>query len=255
MCRRAIVAAAVWLCLAAVAAAADMPRPPCAGETVPAYPMAGEPPAVQTWFADELGADWTPDACLGWTGGPGIAVVALAGRFEEGRGMAAILSRIGAVSAYRGIQYWSVSRDIWRPLFAETWALARPERESRRGDFSAAELEPGSQLFIWQRSNEPYSGGIYRITLQASDLQRLYVDEVNIEPLTFLGMTAIPIAGQQVRLWIEAEASGHYRYYALSRLSGNLPFGLPRASAINRAVALFRYAAGMATDREPRAAR
>ena len=46
--------------LASAAAAAPSPVPPCGAETVPAYPGVGEPPAVQVWFGDDDGADWTP---------------------------------------------------------------------------------------------------------------------------------------------------------------------------------------------------
>ncbi len=251
---RTTAALAAWCWLAAMAQAADGPQPPCAGEALPAYPPAGQPPVARAWFAEELGEAWMPDACLGWPGGAGLVVVALAGRFAEDQGMAAIQRRLGAISAQNGILYWSATRQVWRPLFAETWALSGPDRERRRGDFPPEQLTPGSELFVWQKPSDPYSGGVYRLSLIASSGQQLELAEVNVTPQTFLGMTVFPVGGQQARLWIEAEVPGRYRYYAISRLSGTLPFGLPRASAINRAVALFRYAAGIATDLEPPAA-
>lgn len=248
----AVVLLAAWA--AAGPAAAEPPRPPCAGPPSPDYPPAGAPPAVGAWFADELGETWRPDACLGWAGGSGLALVALAGRFDDPGGLAAVQARLGAFSQHTAILYWSVSRQTWRPLFAESWALAGADRDSRRGDFAPADMTPGSLLHFWQKPNEPQGGAVYRIAVVAADGRRLEAAETNLTPLTFLGLPLIPVDGQEARLWIEAEAPGRFRYYALSRLSGRLPFGLARASLVNRAVALFRHAAGVPTDREPPAA-
>jgi len=254
--RRRAFAAAILLsgCWLAEATGAESPRPPCAGPPSPDYPPVGAPPAVGAWFANELGETWRPDACLGWADGSGLALVALAGRFDEPGGLPAVEARLGAISRHDTILYWSASRQSWRPLFAESWALAGPEREGRRGDFAPAEMTPGSRLHFWQKPNEPQGGAVYRITVLAADGQRLDAAETNLTPLTFLGRALIPIDGQQARLWIEAEVPGRFRYFALSRLSGRLPFGLAHASLVNRAVALFRHAAGIPTDREPPAA-
>jgi hypothetical protein len=64
----------------------------------------------------------------------------------------------------------------------------------------------------------------------------------------------VPQGGEQAHLWIDAEAPGRYRYYTVTRLTGKLPFGVTGASMINRAVALYRYIAGIPTDLEPPAA-
>ena len=252
MMRNAIAAFALcWLSLPGLPGAAEAPQTPCSGEPAPAYPPVGNSPVIDVWLEHDLDGGWTPDRCLGWSAGSGLAIAALAGSFTEAGGMPAVLSRLAAISAQTGIIYWSDSRQNWRPLFSESWALSGPAREGHRNDFAPAEVAAGNSLYFWQRANELYGGAVYRLEVKASDGQHLEAAETNITPITLFGIELVPADGQQAHFWIEAESPDHYRYYAISRLTGDIPFGVTRVSMINRIVAMFRYAAGIPTDQLP----
>ena len=51
-------------------------------------------------------------ACLGWSG-PSKLVVAEASRFHSATDVFALLADLGT---WPGIRYWSVSKQVWRPL-------------------------------------------------------------------------------------------------------------------------------------------
>ena len=88
---------------------------------------AGAPPHVQVWHASELPADWRPPACAGWDGLRFDQLVGLAGRLPSSLGAADLLARLGAISAWTGIRYWSVTRGTCRALIAAAHALTGPE--------------------------------------------------------------------------------------------------------------------------------
>src|SRR5690348_3874370 len=43
------------------------PQPPCGKEPVPSYPPLTDAAVVKSWSKSELGYDWKPPACTGWT--------------------------------------------------------------------------------------------------------------------------------------------------------------------------------------------
>ena len=231
------------------------PVPPCAGDVVPAHPELNAPPNTTAWQGANLPTGWVPLTCLGWPAELPEAVVALAGHFAGPDGINAIAERLSAVSRQQNILYWSASRQEWRQMLSESWTLSAPDKAARRPDFGPAELAAGSNLLLWRRVNDPYGGAVYRQQVLAMALDRIEVAETNISGLGVLGWTMVDPGGQQARLWIASDRHGGWTYYAISRLGAGLPFGLSRASLINRAVALFRYAAGIPTDLEPPAAR
>ena len=103
--------------------AQDMPVPPCGPPAQPAFPDPGAPPNLQVWNDRASNAAWVPPSCTGWTE-PGFRMlVALAASFRfDGNGKD-LLGRFGAVSAFRGIQYWSASDKSWRVLITDAAAL------------------------------------------------------------------------------------------------------------------------------------
>jgi hypothetical protein len=246
---RAALVVALWgCCFPVLGAKADEPRPPCSGDPVPAYPPAQTQHVTAVWLERDLGEDWKPAACLGWPNGPGFGIVALAGTFTEPGGMNAVRSRFAAVSAQDRILYWSDSRQRWRNLFSESWALSGPDRDSQRADFAPDQLTLGAPLFFWQRANELYGGAVYRLDVKTNDGIRLEAAEANVTPIRLFGIDLVPAEGQESHVWIDAAAPGQYRYYAISRVDGDIPFGVTRISLTTRIEAMFRYAAGIPVD-------
>jgi|tagenome__1003787_1003787.scaffolds.fasta_scaffold20791501_1 hypothetical protein len=236
--------------------AQSVPQPPCGGRPSPAYAEPGNLPAVRTWTGDELGADWTPAACTGWRPLPLRMLVAAAGRFRHQGTVENLLERFGAVSALTTIRYWSVSDQRWQNLITSASALAGPDAASRRSDFSVAEMRSGTDLYFAQHDNRSTGDVVYRLRVREVTPDRLVAETENASTVRYL---LLPLAGPgdlQSLYFFERRSPDEWGYYSLARTgagASSLTTG-HEASYVNRAVALFRYLAGLPTDQGPPAA-
>lgn len=64
---RVHIALAAMLCCQAHAYAQSVPQPPCEKEPAPAYPALDTAAIVKSWSKSELGDNWKPPACTGWS--------------------------------------------------------------------------------------------------------------------------------------------------------------------------------------------
>ena len=230
------------------------PQPPCGAESSPPYPDLQHSPAIKVWDRSTLGRDWAPPECLGWSA-PGFStLVSTVARFHA-TGAEELLHRIGGISERTGMRYWSTTRQSWRKLIVSASALAGPGG-SARPDFSAADLAPGSIRYFQQ--NDSLAGkATYSLQVVSASPDRLVFETENVTGLHYMLMPLFPPHGLQAIYFLNRESPGIWRYYSLARTgkdSSNLAAGHD-ASAINRAVAFFRYFAGIPTDQEPPAAR
>ena len=255
-------AARVCLCVALLffpgeGIARSGPQPPCGAEPSPAYAEPGSLPVVHVWSARELGADWTPPACAGWRPFPFRALVATTGRFRH-RGTAKdLLERLGAISALTTIRYWSATDQSWLRLITDASALEGPDAAKRRPDFGAAEMRVGAELYFAQRDNRSTGEVVYRLRLREVAPDRFVAETENVSPVRYL---FVPLAGPgdlQALYFLERLTPGEWGYYGLARTGAGASSLLEghEASYVNRAVALFRYLAGVPTAQEPPAAR
>lgn len=233
------------------------PNPPCgAGEVFPAYPELGQPPAVQVWDREGLGAKWMPPECTGWKD-PGFAMlVAMAGRFRLPGGSAELLRRVGAISELQGIRYWSTTHQAWRTLIASASALEDAASAVRRKDFSPEELAQGRTVYFEQEDNLTGKAS-YQLHVRSATADRVVFDTENISAMKFLFVTVFHPREMQTVYFLDREAPDVWRFYAMTRTgpkASSLATGHD-ASSINRAVAFYRHLAGIPTDQEPPPAR
>jgi hypothetical protein len=230
------------------------PQPPCEAESNPPYPDLEHSPAIKVWDRSTLGRDWTPPACLGWSSSGFTTLVSTVARFHA-TGAEELLRRIGGISGLTGIRYWSTTHQNWRKLIVNASALAGPGGRARP-DFSAADLAPGSMRYFQQ--NDSLSGkATYSLQIVSATSDRLVFETENVTGLHYMLMPLFPPHELQAIYFLNRESPGVWRYYSLARTgkdANSLAAGHD-ASAINRAVAFFRYFAGIPTDREPPAAR
>lgn len=252
----------VWsaaLCLAAAddGRAVQGPVPPCQGPPVPAYAELDAPLNVRVWFQSEVPEDWAPPSCTGWEPRSFTVLVGAAGRFETRHGTEGIIRRLASVSRLTTIDYWSVTRGRWHQLFSDASALAGPDREARRPDFTTEELRPGGTLYFWQEESSGAGSAVYRLRVRERTPDRLVFAIENVSPVSFALLTLAEAGAYEFLYLLERESLEVWRYYSLSR-AGDGPARLATShekSYVNRAVALFRYLAGAPTSREPPAAR
>jgi hypothetical protein len=250
--RQLLIACSLVSISSGLATAADPPpMPPCAGAIQPDLPPAGAPPRISVWFAAEL-PNWQPADCLGWPRGSFSVAVATSGRFRAADGIERVLERMAAVSQFRAIRYWSISRGRWRPLVDGSSALSGPDRALARPDFALTELADGRDFYLWLGENSPAGSVVYRARLRSSST-RYEIDLVNVTALRTALVPVVAPGNHRIHYAFEEVADDEWAFFSLLR-SGPALVPLPaerRGSYINRAAAIFRYAAGIATDLEP----
>jgi hypothetical protein len=234
----------------------EAPVPPCAGAPSPAWPAAGAPPIVRLWHADELPPGWTPPACSGVERPAGAVLVTLAGSFRHEGDTRSILARLAAVSTHASILYWSVSRQEWRPMLEAASALSGPDPDARRDDFRPDELRPGERFHILHDDSEPMGPVVYAVELREVGPDGFTMVTRNAGPARLFGFTVAKPGQLSSMLTVERAAPGLFHYYTLTSV-GLAPMAaalVPDASHVNRAVATYRFVAGIPGDAEPPAA-
>jgi hypothetical protein len=237
--------------LAAADAARPLPQPPCGSPPVPAYPAIGTV-TIEAWDASELPGGWSPPRCTGWQGAGARILVALSGSFPHGGGSDDLLARFAAVSAMRGIRYWSVTDKQWRPLIVDAAALTGTDRNSRRADFTLAELKSGQTLSFLEQDSR--SGAVtYHLRLLESGPDRFVLAIDNATPIKFMLFTLFPPGAMQSVYFIERLAPDRWGYYSLLRAGADASSMVAghAGSSMNRAQALYRHFLGAPTDQEP----
>ena len=244
----------VLLCQAA-GYAQPGPQPPCGAEPVPPYPSLGNSPSVAYWSASDLGRDWTPPSCAAWAE-PGFStLIALAARFRYNAGAEGLLRRVGAISELAGMRYWSATHQQWQILIVSAYALTGAQPGNRRPDFAPNELKEGKALYLDQTDN--LSGAaVYRIRVAEASADRIVFDVENVSVMRYMLLTLFDPGEMQSVYFLDRESDDVWRYYSLVRTGRNasrLATG-HESSSINRAVAFYRFLAGIPADQEPPAA-
>jgi uncharacterized protein DUF6675 len=206
---------------------------------------------VRSWDAAEA-AGWSAPACLGWPHAQYKSVVALAGSFRHDGDAAGLLERFGAISAMRGLHYWSVTDKAWRVLLTDAAALAGPTENLRRPDFTAAEMAPGQDLYFEQTDTRSSSPVVYRMRVLERTDTRFSVETENVSAVQTFLITLFPPGSLRASYFVERGAGDLWSFYGLSSTSSEasvLTSASP-ASYVNRIAALYRHFIGVPPERE-----
>ena len=231
------------------------PQPPCGGDAVPPYPGVDLPPTVAFWSEADLGRDWKPPACTGWSE-PGFAtLITTVARFRHTASAEGLLRHVGAISELGGMRYWSTTHQQWQTLIVNAHALTGPQT-GRRQDFQPDEIQEGKMLYFDQTDN--LSGkAIYRMIIIKVSADRIVFEVENVSIMRYFVVTLFHPGEMQSIYFLDRDSHDVWRYYSITRTGRNsnrLAAG-HESSSINRAVALYRFLAGIPTDQEPPAAR
>jgi Family of unknown function (DUF6675) len=244
----ALALAVAFLSAPQAALATEGPRPPCAGEAPePPIPAPGAPPNVHLWHASELRPEWRAPPCTGWGALRFDQLVGLAGRLPSRLDAADLLARLGAISTWTGIRYWSVTRGHCRELIADAHALAAPEESQPRADFAPEEMVAGKDLYFFQDDNGPGGGAVYRMRLREIAPDRLVLETENVSAIKLLLVPLFEPGELRALYTVERDQGGGWTYYSLSGVTAGaslLALGHD-ASYANRALALYAYLAGV----------
>jgi hypothetical protein len=216
------------------------PQLPCdRAAPVPAYAPAGNDPALETWAS----LQWQSPACLGWPASRYRFVIAAAGRVDAS-GDLELRRRLGAISAMKGLRYWSVSESALRVLIKDAAALSGAEG-ARREDFAAGDIRAGAVLYFVEEDNRSSEPVTYRMRVLEATPDRIVADTENVTPIKAFVTLFPPGAFRAAYLMTRIDART-WSLYAVSaatdRASGMVSMG--KESYANRARALFAYFAG-----------
>jgi hypothetical protein len=232
------------------------PQPPCGKEPVPPYPGLDDSAIVKSWSKSDLGRDWRPPACIGWAAVGFTTLVTTIARFRHTSGAEGLLRHIGAISELAGIRYWSTTHKQWQTLIVNAYALSGLHPSQRREDFTPDEMKEGKVFYYVQADN--LSGkAIYRMHILEASPDRLVFDVENVSTMRYLFITLFQPGEMQSIYFLDRESENVWRYYSIVRTGKNASRLITgnESSAVNRAVAFYRYLVGIPTDQEPPAAR
>ena len=181
------------------------PRLPCGVAPLPANAEPGAVPNVQSW-GGAAARDWVPPACTGWPRTGADILVAVAGSFRHDGDIDGLLARIGAISAKKGVRYWSTTEKAWKPLVTDAFALSGPDPALRRADFSAAQFTQGTDLHYAQSDNRSSGTCVYRERVLGADRERLFVVSENISPVKMAMFTLFNPGDLQTAYFVERRA-------------------------------------------------
>ena len=237
----------------AAPAPAETPLLPCAGQRI-GFPPVDAEPTIRIFKETDL-AGWTPPACTGWPAEKFEFVGTAAASFRHNGDAIELARRYGAISEYAAMRYFSPSRQAWRKLSFEAFALKDANPANKRGDFTAAEFVPGIAHYFWQRgateAPRPFPGSIdlvNRIDVLERTPDRLVV-VVTSEPGTVAVVMRLGRGDIRVVYFLERDENARdvWHYFALTSLAGIAALGADnfyRASARG----VFRHTAGLPAE-------
>jgi hypothetical protein len=197
------------------------------------------------WTSAELGS-WTPPACTGFTSKGDGVLVAVAGSFPFTAGADDLLARFGAISALKGLKYWSVTEDGWRTLITKAAALEGPDLNRPRPDFTLAEMRSSADLYFAQSENRAGGDVVYRMRVHDFGPNRFVVTIDNVSPVSRYLVTLFNPGDLASVHFLERRGAGVWGYYGLAWAGDSLVsrLAVPEASYVNRALALYRHFLG-----------
>lgn len=250
---RRLLLSVFFIALAAPAFAAG-PLPPCEraemANPVPNYGPVDGPPVAGAWNASALRREnWHPPECLGWQGETRL-VAALASRFRSPRSLDELAARLTAVSHHSSIRFWAVTRQDWRPLVVDAWAVDDLNGTERRPDPPPSALVPGRDFHYVE---QPDIGGraTYRLRVLAHTDTRLVLATENVTPIRAL-VTMFEPGALQMASFLERAGPDQWRLYEITRAGAASSSLAGNSSAyLNRLEAMRRHLADLPTDRDP----
>jgi hypothetical protein len=232
------------------------PQPPCGKEPIPPYPGLDDSAIVKSWSQSDFGRDWRPPACTGWAAVGFTRLVTTVARFRHTSEAEGLLRHIGAISELVGMRYWSTTHKQWQTLIVDAYALTDLQPGQRREDFRPDEMKEGEVLYFRQADN--LSGkALYRMHIAEASADRLVFDVENVSTMRYLFIPILHPGEIQSIYFLDRESDNVWRYYSIVRIgkNANRLIAGNESSAVNRAVAFYRYLVGIPADQEPPAAR
>jgi hypothetical protein len=225
-------------------------------EPIPPYPTLNDLPVVKSWSESGFGRTWKPPECTRWTEVGFTTLVTTSARFSYTSGAAGLLRHLGAISHRAGMRYWSTTHKRWQTLIVDAHAVNDAQHSQRREDFTPEEMKKGEALYFEEVDNLT-GKATYRMHIVEASSSRIVFDVENVSTMRYSFIPVLHPGEMQGMYFLDRESDSAWRFYGIVRTGKNANKRIAgnESSSINRAVAFYRYVAGIPTDQEPPAAR
>ena len=200
------------------------------------------PPGVAIWTGTEFPRELA--RCVGWGFQNFTAFAAVAGTFQTAH-VEEVLGRIGAISTFKGMRYWSVTDHRLEPLIKEAFAVEGSSPNNARSDFTQADMQVGRELFFTEQDNRSSDPVLYRMKVIERRPDRIFIDITNANKVRRFLLTLFEPGDLRTALIISRTADGLWMCYALSGFHPTTLAGLldSHKSQVNRLIALYGHIA------------
>jgi hypothetical protein len=174
------------------------------------------------------------------------SVAVVVGALTDGD-LLSVLRKLGAISSYPGMRYWSVTDDRMETLITDAFAVGPAPFGKKRPDFVPAEFESGNDIVFSEQDNRLPNPTLYRMRVVQRSQDHIVIDISNINPVKRLLLTLFWPGDLHTALFISSSSDGRLTCYAVSGLhtSGwSRILGNPR-SHLNRLLALYGHISGI----------
>jgi hypothetical protein len=243
-----ILAALALLCwqIAPALAQSDGPRPPCGAAPIPAYAPLDASPHVLTGNGAALPATIDMNACVHWDARSMSLVVLLAGQFRDDAGVQDLLARFGAISRRPDIRSYSAADAKAEAFITAASAVTSPDGQTRRGDFTPAELADGAMHYFVQQDNRASGEVTYGLRVVAATADSLVITVENTTSVQNYFIRLFDPGDLRVTYYLNRLKPGVWGYYSLSGIQETTVTGSHRDLYASDAVGEFNHIATMA---------
>jgi hypothetical protein len=139
-------------------------------------------------------------------------------------------------------------------MFTRATALDGPDPKKLRGDFSAAEMRAGHDVYFLAADNRSGDNTVSRLHVREAQSGHVIIETANMTPLRWMFLPFAAPGNVQTWYFLDRETDGSWRFYSLTRVlyaSSFFVHFVAAESYINRALGMYRHLAGIPTDRDP----
>ena len=189
---------------------------PCAVPPELVFPLDGEPPNVASATGSQLSPEAIAPSCLGWQSDPPLILASVWGRFQSVGGDEAVLSRLGAISHFRGLHYWSVTDRRIEELITNAFAVDTPTTQDARADFTSSEIVQGRELFFVEQDNRLPNPVVYRLSIIERRRGHIVIALSNVSPVRRFLLTLFEPGDLRTAFLFDQVDDASWTFYAVS---------------------------------------
>ena len=226
------------------AAPSSITAPSCALPVLPTASSTGALPIVAAWMATANPSGWVLPSCIAWSEQRFTSFAAVGGPMQ-GVGLDEILGRIGGISGYKGMRYWSVTDGRLEALITDAFAVENPAFKIARPDYTPFEMQAGHEIYFMEQDNRLSEPVLYRMRIVERSNDQVVIDISNVSRVRKFLLTLFEPGQLRTALFISGTPRGNWTCYALSGFHPTALTGLldTQKSRLNRLLALFGHLA------------